>query len=501
MDAYDAIVVGSGPNGLTAGVVLAREGWSVLVVEGGETVGGGTRTGELTLAGFRHDLCSAVHPMAAGSPVFRELGLVRPERPAGPAGRDNHPSREGEGTAVELLHPELPLAHPLDDGGAAVLARGFEETGDTLGAGDGRAWRSLMEPVAGHWDELAGDLLAPLQVPRSPLRMARFGLAALRSAAGLARSRFEGLRARALLAGLAGHSVLPLERPASAAVAMVLGAAGHAVGWPLPRGGSQSIADALAGRLRSLGGRIETGRWVSSLDELPPARAYVLDVTPRQLLGLAGEHLPARYRRRLTGYRYGPGVFKMDWALAEPIPWRAGACRRAGTVHLGGTLEEIAASEAAVWRGELPSRPYVLLAQPTLVDPGRAPAGGHIAWAYCHVPSGCSGPEGDRTGAIEAQVERFAPGFRDLVLARHATDAAAMEAYNPNYVGGDINGGVQDLGQLLTRPVARRVPYSTPNPRIWLCSSATPPGGGVHGMCGYHAARALLRLDRRGGTH
>ncbi|HUF79362.1 MAG TPA: NAD(P)/FAD-dependent oxidoreductase, partial [Thermoanaerobaculia bacterium] len=310
------------------------------------------------------------------------------------------------------------------------------------------------------------------------------------SAAGLARARFRGERARALFAGLAGHSMLPLERAASAGVALVLAAAGHAVGWPMPRGGSQAIADALAAHLRSLGGEIETGRWVGSLDELPSARAYVLDVTPRQLLAIAGDRFPACYRRRLQRFRYGQGVFKLDWALSEPIPWRADSCRRAGTIHLGGALDEIVAAEAAVWQGGHPERPYVLLAQPTLVDPGRAPAGRHVAWAYCHVPAGSTS---DRTAAIEGQVERFAPGFGDLVLARHTTNTAQMESYNPNYVGGDINGGVQDLSQLLTRPLVRLVPYSTPDPKVWICSSSTPPGGGVHGMCGYHAARALLR--------
>lgn len=476
---YDAVVVGSGPNGLGAGIALARAGWSVLVVEGRETVGGGARTGELTLPGFRHDLCSAVHPMAAGSPFFRELPLAE--------------------HGLELLQPELPLAHPLDGGGAAVLARSLDETVNGLGEEDGRAWRRLVGPVARAWDRLAPELLAPFHVPLppkgAPFAMARFGLSALRSAAGLARSRFEGEPARALFAGLAGHSMLPLEATASAAIALVLGAAGHAVGWPIPRGGAQAISDALAAHLRSLGGEIETGRWVRSVAELPPARAYLLDVTPRQLVALAGDRLPARYLRRLLRYRYGPGVFKVDWALAEPIPWRAEACRRAGTLHLGATLLEIAAAEAAVARGGHPERPYVLLAQPTLTDPSRAPAGRHVAWAYCHVPNGSTV---DRTAAIEAQVERFAPGFRDLILARHTADTAAMEAYDPNYVGGDINGGIQDLRQLFTRPVARLVPYSTPDPRLWICSSSTPPGGGVHGMCGYHAARAVLcRAERK----
>jgi phytoene dehydrogenase-like protein len=410
--------------------------------------------------------------MAAGSPLFLELPLAE--------------------HGLEFLQPELPLAHPLDGGEAAVLARSLEETADGLGK-DGRAWRRLVGPIARGWDRLAPELLAPLHIPRAPLRMARFGLHGLQPAAALAAFHFSGERARALFAGLAGHSMLPLEETASAAIALVLGAAGHAVGWPIPRGGAQAISDALAGHLRALGGEIETGRWVRSVGELPPARAYLLDVTPRQLVALAGDRLPARYLRRLLRYRYGPGVFKVDWALAEPIPWSAEACRRAGTVHLGGTLEEIAAAEAAVARGGHPERPYVLLAQPTLEDSSRAPAGRHVAWAYCHVPNGSTE---DRTDAIEAQVERFAPGFRELVLARHTADTAAMEAYDPNYVGGDINGGIQDLGQLFTRPVARLVPYSTPNPEIWICSSSTPPGGGVHGMCGYHAARAVLRRGR-----
>lgn len=460
------MVVGSGPNGLAAAVVLARAGWSVLVLEGRETIGGGTRTAELTLPGFRHDVCSAVHPMAAGSPFFRDLPLE-----------------------VDWLHHEVALAHPLDGGEAVALTRSIEETAATLDPEDRKAYERLVGSFAEAWQTLAPDLLAPLGLPGAPLRMARFGLAALRSARGLVHSRFGGERARALFAGLAGHGVLPLDRPISAAVAVVLGAAAHAVGWPIPRGGAQSIADALGARFRALGGTIETGRTVRSLADVPASRAVLFDLTPRQLLGVAGEALPVGYRRKLVDYRYGPGVFKVDWALSEPIPWRAEACRRAGTLHLGGTFEEIAAAERDVWNGVPAERPYVLVAQPTLVDGSRAPEGRHVGWAYCHVPNGSTE---DRTAAVEAQVERFAPGFRDVVLARHTMTTAEMEAYNPNYVGGDINGGVQDLGQLFTRPVARVVPYSTPNPRLWICSSSTPPGGGVHGMCGYHAARAVL---------
>ncbi len=472
MSPPEVVVVGSGPNGLAAAIVLARSGRSVRVIEGADEPGGGTRSAELTLPGFLHDVCSAVHPMAAASPYFRELPLAE--------------------HGLSFLQPDLPLAHPLDDGRAVVLERSLEATAaglDGWSRGDGAAYRRLVAPLVESWDRLAPELLAPLHLPRSPLAMARFGLRAMRSAAALARSSFRGAGARALLCGLAGHSVLPLERPLSAAIALVLGAAAHAVGWPVPRGGSRAISRALVGVLSELGGEVETGHWVRRVDELPAAGAYLLDVTPRQLLALAGERLPAGYRRRLGRYRYGPGVFKIDWALSGPIPWRAEACGRAGTVHLGGTWEEIAAAEAQVWRGEPAERPYVLLAQPTLVDPDRAPAGRHVAWAYCHVPAGSSA---DRTEAIEAQVERFAPGFRELILARHTFTAAGMEAYDPNYVGGDINGGTLDLGQLFTRPVARWNPYSTPDPKLWICSSATPPGGGVHGMCGYHAARAVL---------
>ncbi len=465
-----AVVVGAGPNGLAAAVTLTQAGWSVEVHEARATVGGGARSAELTLPGFLHDVCSAIHPLAVGSPFFARLPLER--------------------HGLEWIHPPLPLAHPFDDGTAAVLARGFAETGESFGEReDARAWERLFRPFADSWEELAPDLLAPLRWPRHPFGMARLGLVGVRAATALARRRFRGFRARALFAGLAAHSFLPLESRPSAAFGLLLGVTGHAIGWPLPRGGAQRIADALASLLRELGGEIHTGRLVGSLRELPAADAYLFDLTPAQLLRLEGIAWPRRYRRRLGRYRYGPGVFKMDWALSAPIPWRAEACRRAGTVHLGGTMEELAASERSAWNGET-ARPFVLVTQPSLFDPTRAPAGAHIGWAYCHVPNGSAA---DRTAAIEAQIERFAPGFRDLVLARHTTNTAELEAYNPNCVGGDINGGAATLGQLFTRPVARVVPYATPDPKVFICSASTPPTGGVHGMCGYHAARAVLR--------
>lgn len=465
----DAIVVGSGPNGLAAAITLARAGRSVLVVEAAATVGGGMRTAELTLPGFRHDVCSAIHPLGVASPFFSRLPL-----------RDH---------GLEWIEPPAALAHPFDDGTAAVLERSFEATGATLG-GDARAWARLMQPLVARSGTILEEILGPLRLPRAPLTLSRFGLEAIQPASGIARRRFREPPARALFAGLAAHSMLPLEQRPSASFGLVLGLLGHAVGWPLPRGGSQSIADALASYLRSLGGELETGRRVDSLDELPQSRAVLLDVTPRELLRITGARLPDGYRRKLQGYRYGPGVFKLDLALDGPIPWRAAECARAATVHLGGTLDEIAVSESAMSRGLTPDRPYVLVAQQSLFDPSRAPEGKHTAWAYCHVPNGSTV---DMTGRIEAQIERFAPGFRDLILARHTMGPAELEAYNPNYAGGDINGGLQDLRQLFTRPVARRVPYSTPAPGIFICSSATPPGGGVHGMCGYWAARGALR--------
>ena len=466
---YDAIVVGSGPNGLAAAATLAGAGRSVLVLEAADSLGGGTRSAELTLPGFVHDVCSAIHPLGMASPFFRSLPLAE--------------------YGLEWIQPGLPLAHPLDDGTAVVLDRSIDATAEGLGV-DGAAYRRLMARRAADWDALAPTLLGPLRVPRHPIAFTRFGLAALRSARSLAEGRFRGERARALFAGLAGHSILPLEKPFTAAFGLVLGILGHTVGWPLPRGGSGRISEALAAYLRGLGVEFLTSARLDSLDELPSSRAVLCDVTPRQLLQLAGDRLPARYRRRLAAYRYGPAAFKLDLALAGPIPWRAPECARAGTVHLGGTLREIAAAEAAVWRGEHPERPYVLLAQQSLFDSTRAPAGRHTAWAYCHVPNGSSLDMSER---ILAQIERFAPGIRDLVLAQSVLTPARLEAYDANYVGGDINGGAQDLAQLFARPVLSAVPYATPVRGLYLCSSSTPPGGGVHGMCGFHAAQAALR--------
>jgi phytoene dehydrogenase-like protein len=465
----DAVVVGAGPNGLAAAIEMACAGLSVRVLEAADTVGGGARSAELTLPGFVHDVCSAIHPLGIASPFFRSLPLA------------DH--------GLEWVEPPAALAHPFDDGGAALLARSPDAAMPTLGEDDER-WRRLFAPLVRDPESLLDEILAPLHVPAHPLTLARFGLRALLPATTVARRSFRGARARGLFAGLAAHSMLPLERPASAAFGLMLGLLGHAVGWPFPRGGSQALSDALASYLRSLGGEIETGRRVESLAELGETRLVVLDVTPRGLLELAGDRLPDRYRRRLERYRYGPGVFKLDWALAGPIPWRADECSRAATVHLGATLEEIAASEAAPAQNRIAERPYVLLAQQSLFDPTRAPAGRHTAWAYCHVPNGSSV---DMTEQVESQVERFAPGFRERILARSALGPADLERSNPNYVGGDINGGLADLRQLLTRPVARWSPYSTPLPGVFLCSASTPPGGGVHGMCGFHAARAALR--------
>jgi phytoene dehydrogenase-like protein len=469
----DAIVVGSGPNGLTAAIALARAGVSVHVVERAARVGGGMRTEELTLPGFQHDVCSAIHPLAVASPFVRDLPLA--------------------GHGLEWIESPAALAHPFDDGTAALLERSAAATGATLG-GDARAWERRIGPLARDAEPLLEDLLGPPRVPRRPLVLARFGLQAGLPATSFARTAFRGERARGFFAGLAAHSMLPLSQPATAGYGLVLALLGHAVGWPLARGGSQQLAEALASYLRALGGTIETGRQVDSLAELDGASAVLLDTGPRELLRIAGARLDGSYRRGLERFRYGPGVFKLDWALDAPIPWRAEECARAATVHLGGTLEQIADSERAPSHGATAAIPFVLLAQQSLFDPTRAPHGRHTAWAYCHVPNGSTS---DLTERIERQVERFAPGFRDRILARSAAGPAWFEEHNPNYVGGDINGGAGDLLQLFARPVLRVSPYTTPLPGVFLCSSSTPPGGGVHGMCGYHAARAALRhLER-----
>lgn len=469
----DAVVVGAGPNGLAAAVALAREGMRVTVHEGADRIGGGTRTEELTLPDFLHDVCSAVHPMGAGSPFFRQLPL--------------------EEHGLEWIHPPVLMAHPFDDGTAAVLMRSTEDTADSLGT-DGAAYRRLIEPFVRHWQPLMDEALAPpLHIPKRPWLLARLGLFGLRSATGLSGRVFTGERARAWFTGLAGHTLLPMDRRPGAGFGLLLAVAGHGVGWPLSRGGSRSITDALASLLHDHGGRVITGSPVRTVDALPQGQPILLDLTARQVLEVAGHRFPRRYHRHLARFRYGPGAFKVDWALSEPIPWTAGECRQAGTLHLGGSAGEIARSAEAAWHGQHDDEPFVLMAQPSLFDPSRAPAGKHTAWGYCHVPHGSTR---DMTEAVERQVERFAPGFRDTILARSVMNTRQLEAHNPNLVGGDFAGGLQDVKQFLFRPAPRLDPYSTPGTGIYICSASTPPGGAVHGMCGYHAARSVLK---RGG--
>jgi phytoene dehydrogenase-like protein len=469
----DAVVVGSGPNGLAAAVALARQGASVLVLEAAEEVGGGTRTAELTLPGFAHDVCSAVHPMGILSPFFRTL-----------------PLREH---GLEWIAPPASVAHPMPDDSAVLLGRSVERTGAGLGP-DAAAWSRLVRPFLGDPHGLLADAMAPLRIPAHPVQLARFGLRGAFSANRLSRLLFREDRARALFAGCAAHSILPLACPLTAALGLIFAITAHVEDWPVARGGSHAITRALASYLASLGGRIETGRRVERLDELPPSRAVLFDTSPELLARIAGDALPAGYRRRLGRYRYGPGVFKLDWALDGPIPWQDPACLEASTVHVGGTLDEICASERDMYRGVHPERPFLIVCQQSQFDPSRAPTGRHTGYAYCHVPHRSSR---DMGSAIEAQIERFAPGFRDRILARHAMGPGDFERMNPNYKGGAITGGVADAFQLFTRPVARLDPYSTPNPRLFICSASTPPGGGVHGMCGYWAAQsALKRLER-----
>lgn len=466
---WDAVVVGAGPNGLSAAVTLAAEGLSTLLLEANDTVGGAARTEALTLPGFRHDVGSAVYPMGVGSPFFASLPL--------------------EDLGLSWIHPDMPLAHPLDGGRSALLHRSLEDTATGL-EGDGTRYRKLMEPFVDAWPTFADHVLdTPFRVPRAPTLMARFAMRALRPTTRLA-DEFATPEARALLAGNAAHSGAALGTFPPTAVGLALMVAGHAVGWPVPRGGAGAITQALAAHFRNLGGTIATAQRVDSLDELPETRAIVLDLTPVQIARVGGDRLPGKYRERLRRWRYGPGAFKVDWALDAPIPWASAACTRAGTVHVGGSFEEIARSEGRALRGDSPDRPFVLLAQPAVFDPTRAPDGKHTAWAYCHVPNGWSG---DATGAIEAQIERFAPGFRDVILDRHVHTTATLEAWDANLIGGDVNGGALTAGQWFGPERWTRRPWSTPVEHLYVCSAATPPGGGVHGMCGHHAARAALR--------
>lgn len=465
---YDAIVIGSGPNGLAAAITMQQAGLSVLLIEAKNTIGGGLRSAELSLPHFVHDICSAIHPLAAASPFFNTLPL--------------------EQYGLQFIHPTIPAAHPFDDGSAAVLYGSMEQTAKALNE-DEQSYLKLMKPLVDRWPRIMADVLGPFHFPKHPMAMARFGLKALTSATHLAKS-FRSKKARGLWAGMAAHSMQSLSHATTSAIGLVLMTAAHTTGWPMAKGGSSAIADALASYFVSLGGIIETNLYVRSLGQLPHSDAILFDVTPKQLLEIAAQKFSTLYKWQLQRYRYGMGVFKIDWALDGPIPFTASPCRHAGTIHLGNTIEEITASEQFTSEGKHPEKPFVLLAQQSLFDSSRAPAGKHTAWAYCHVPNGS---QVDMTERIEKQVERFAPGFRDLILARHSFNAAQIEEYNPNYIGGDINGGVMNVEQLFTRPALRLSPYKTSARGIYLCSSATPPGGGVHGMCGYHAAKKALR--------
>lgn len=465
---YDAIVVGSGPNGLAAAILLQQQGLSVLIIEGKNVIGGGLSSAELTLPGFTHDVCSAIHPMALASPFFKTLPLAE--------------------FGLEYLQPVLAAAHPFDDGSAAILDHSIQKTAEYLG-GDAKTYTSLMESITETWPLIDEDALGPLRFPKHPLAMVGFGLKALSSATGFVK-RFKEQHARGLFAGMAAHAIQPLSNLSTTAIGLVLMATGHLKGWPIPKGGSKFIAAALAGYFKSLGGKIETGTFVNALDQLPSAHAVLFDVTPKQLLQIAGHKFSNIYKWQLERYRYGMGVFKVDWALDGPIPFTAEECRGAGTIHLGNTFEEIAAGELMTSKGQQAEKPYVLLAQQSLFDPSRALEGKQTAWAYCHVPNGS---KQDLTSIIENQVERFAPGFKDRIIAKHTMNTEQMEAHNRNYIGGDINGGILDLGQLFTRPALRWSSYRTSAKGLYICSSSTPPGGGVHGMCGYNAGKRVLK--------
>lgn len=466
---FDAVVVGSGPNGLAAAITLQQSGLSVLLIEGKDTIGGGLRTSALTQPGFLHDVCSAIHPLAAESPFFKTLPL--------------------QSHGLEFIKPALAAAHPFDDGKAAILSQSLQQTTALL-ADDNLSYNKLIKPLINEWNNISNSILGPLRIPKHPLAMANFGLKAILPAVTLANSYFKTKEARGLWAGMAAHSIQPLSNPITSAIGLVLMAMGHINGWPFPKGGSQQIANALASYFTSIGGKIQTNFYVESLNQLPSSHTVLFDVTPRQLLQIAGHKFSDFYKWQLKRYRYGMGVFKIDWALDNPIPFKADECKQAGTIHLGNTLEEIASSEQQAANGQHPEKPFVLMAQQSVFDSSRSPAGKQTAWAYCHVPNGS---EKDMTQAIENQVERFAPGFKDSILQRHTMNCREMQMYNSNYIGGDINGGIINVSQLFTRPALRSSPYRTSSKGIYICSSSTPPGGGVHGMCGYHAARRAMK--------
>ncbi len=466
---YDAVIVGSGPNGLAAAITLAHSGLSVLVVEGNRQTGGGMRTTELIQPGFIHDICSAVHPLAFSSPFFKKYVNRSPE--------------------LEWIHPPAVLAHPLENEPAVLQYTDLAETQKFLGE-DAENYRRIMKPLIRKWNNILPQILAPVKWPRHPLSLFSFGILAIQSASGFSFRHFKRQRAKALFSGMAAHSMLPLDKKISAAAGLVLTILGHTGGWPIVRGGSQKINDRLVKIFQSYGGEFITGQFIESLNQLPESRAVIFDTSPRQMENIVGERFSGRYREQVKRFRYGPGVFKMDWALNEPVPFTDRQCHEAATVHIGGSLDEISASEELVWQGKHPENPFVILVQPTLFDPSRAPSGKHVAWAYCHVPGGSSV---DMTGPVENQIERFAPGFRETIIGRHTMNSVDMENYNPNYIGGDINGGIQDWQQLFFRPAVRWNPYTTPDPGIFICSSSTPPGGGVHGMGGYNAARTVLK--------
>jgi len=469
MSTYNAIVIGSGPNGLAAAIELARSGLKVLVVEGADSIGGGTRTGERTLPGFLHDHCSAVHPMGVLSPYLKTLPLAD--------------------FGLKWICPEASVAHPLDDEPTILLMKSLKETGSYLGR-DAKKWENLFGYFTKNGEALLEDSLKPLGFPKNPALFTRFGLKAMQPATTFANYAFKDKSAKALFAGCAAHSVLPLEKMFTAALGLVFGVTGHMIDWPVAAGGSQSITGSMAHYFESLGGEIRTSQWISSMDDLPPAEAYIFDTDPVQLAQIAGSELPSGYRKRLNKYNYGPGTFKIDWALDGPIPWKDKNALKASTVHVGGTMEEIALSEKMAWNGKHCDKPFLILCQQSMFDDTRAPKGKHTGYAYCHVPNGSTK---DMTEVIENQIERFAPGFKDIILNRYNTNTSKFNEYNPNYLGGAITGGAADITQLFTRPVARLNPYTTPNPKIFICSAATPPGGGVHGMCGYWAARAVLK--------